>query len=185
MEKATFGPVQMLVVGFDNPDFQGEILDELRTLRDLDFIRLVDAQFIWKDEEGTIVRMELSDLGTEEKMFLGALAGGLIGLGAAGPEGAVEGAAIGAEAAIEHNFGLSSQEVDQIAKDIPNNSAAALALIEHRWAIDFRDALRNAGGSILASGLITPELLVSKGIALGALVEAVEELEEEQREITE
>jgi hypothetical protein len=27
-----FGPVQILVVGFDDPDFEGEILRELRAL---------------------------------------------------------------------------------------------------------------------------------------------------------
>jgi hypothetical protein len=37
-----FGPVQILVVGFDNIEFTGKILGELRRLKEHDIISLVD-----------------------------------------------------------------------------------------------------------------------------------------------
>jgi hypothetical protein len=37
------GPVQLLVLGFKHPDFQGEIREELDRLRDNDLVRVVDA----------------------------------------------------------------------------------------------------------------------------------------------
>src|SRR2546421_11739567 len=93
-----FGPVQMLVVGFEHGKFEGEILAELKRLREQDIIRLVDLLFVNKDDDGEIQAVELSDLSQEESMEFGALAGALIGLGAAGEAGAEAGAGGGAGA---------------------------------------------------------------------------------------
>ena len=49
-----FGPVQMLVVGFEHGKFEGEILAELKRLREQDIIRLVDLLFVNKDDDGEI-----------------------------------------------------------------------------------------------------------------------------------
>src|SRR2546425_1745383 len=91
-----FGPVQMLVVGFEHGKFEGEILAELKRLREQDIIRLVDLLFVNKDDDGEITTVELTDLSPGESMEFGALAGALIGLGAAGEEGAEAGAVAGA-----------------------------------------------------------------------------------------
>ena len=37
------GPVQLLVLGFSHPEFQGEIRDELLRLRDIDLVRVIDV----------------------------------------------------------------------------------------------------------------------------------------------
>jgi uncharacterized membrane protein len=58
----TLGPVQILVVGFEEPQFQGEILAELRRLREHDIVRLLDVLVVAKDEEGNARALESSDL---------------------------------------------------------------------------------------------------------------------------
>jgi uncharacterized membrane protein len=45
----TIGPVQLLVVSFDKPNFSGEIMQELNRLRENDVIRLVDALAVQKN----------------------------------------------------------------------------------------------------------------------------------------
>src|SRR5215210_5776763 len=92
------GPVQMLVVGFEGPEFKGEILEELTRLKDADIIRLIDRIVVKKDDEGNIETLHKSDLDDDESMEFGAIAGALIGLGADGEEGARAGALAGAEA---------------------------------------------------------------------------------------
>ena len=77
-----FGPVQVLVVGFDGTSFNGEIMPELQRLKELDIIRLVDMVIVSKDQDGEIVGVELSDLSDEQRAEFGAIAGALIGLGA-------------------------------------------------------------------------------------------------------
>ena len=93
-----FGPVQMLVVGFEHGKFEGEILAELKRLREQDIIRLVDLLFVNKDDNGVIATVEVSDLSSEEAMEFGALAGALIGVGEGGEDGAEAGALAGAAA---------------------------------------------------------------------------------------
>ena len=47
---------------------------------------------------------------------------------------------------------------------IPNDSAAALILIEHQWAVPLRDAVMRAGGFRLSDGFISPLDLVGVGL---------------------
>ena len=160
-----FGPVQILVVGFEGTTFQGEILPELQRLKDLDIIRLVDLVVVAKDTDGEIAAVELSDLSDEQRAELGAIAGALIGLGAEGEEGVEAGALAGAEAAAEDEF-LGDEVMWSVADTIPLGTTAAVALIEHRWAIPLRDAIRRAGGLPLADSWVHPEDLVAVGAAM-------------------
>ena len=159
------GPVQVLVVGFPGDAvFSGEILAELRRLREQRLIRLVDLLVVAKDDDGEVASVELSDLSAQEASELGAVAGALIGLGAAGEEGAEAGAAAGAAAFAEREA-LSEQEVWYLADAIPAGTTAAVALIEHRWAIPLREAIGRAGGVALADSWIHPADLVALGVA--------------------
>jgi uncharacterized membrane protein len=160
------GPVQLLVVGFENGKFEGKILAELRRLREHDIIRMVDLLFVNKDEQGDVAKVELSDLSQEEAMEFGALAGALLGLGAEGEEGAEAGADAGAAAAEDGSI-LDDADAWYLADAIPPGASAAIALIEHRWAIPLRDAIQAAGGQTLADTWVHPEDLVAIGAATG------------------
>src|SRR5919198_1229206 len=82
------GPVQLLVLGFSHPDFHGEIRAELERLKDNDLVRVIDALAVRKDAAGEVSVLHESQLSSDEAAGFGALVGGLIGLGAAGEEGA-------------------------------------------------------------------------------------------------
>ena len=162
-----FGPVQMLVVGFEHGKFEGEILAELKRLREQDIIRLVDLLFVNKDDDGEIQAVELTDLTQEESMEFGALAGALVGLGAGGEDGAEEGALAGA-VAMEDGKAFKEEDVWFVADTIPPGTSAGIALIEHRWAIPLREAIERAGGVPLADEWVHPEDLVAAGAVAGA-----------------
>jgi uncharacterized membrane protein len=158
----TMGPVQLLVVGFEGGDFKGEILAELVRLRENDIVRLIDLAFVRKDADGRVEKMMRSDLSPEEAEAFGAVVGALIGFGAAGDEGAELGAVEGA-AALEDGHVLD-EEVWYVDDAIPNGTAAAVALLEHRWAIPLREGIRRAGGFHLADAWIHPADLVGIGV---------------------
>src|SRR5437764_14714310 len=80
------GPVQLLVLGFDRPDFHGEVIAELERLRESDTVRVIDALAVYKDEAGELEVEHLSNLTQEEASELGTKIGALIGLGIAGAE---------------------------------------------------------------------------------------------------
>jgi uncharacterized membrane protein len=159
------GPVQMLVVGFEGPEFKGEILEELTRLKDEDIIRLIDLVVVKKDDEGNIETLHTSDLSDDEAMEFGAVAGALIGLGADGEEGARAGALAGAEA-MEDGQVFDDDQVWYAADAIPNGTAAGIALIEHRWAIPLRDAIVRAGGIPLIDEWIHATDLIAAGLKL-------------------
>jgi uncharacterized membrane protein len=158
------GPVQLLVLGFKRPDFQGEIRDELDRLRDNDLVRVIDALAVAKDADGNVATLHDSQLSADEQVAFGALVGGLIGLGAAGQEGFELGAERGAEAVAERGGVLDEEQAWDVLEEIPPDSAGLLVLLEHRWAIGLRDAIARAGGFRLASEFISPLDLVAVGL---------------------
>ena len=158
-----FGPVQLLVVGFEDGKFSGEILAELRRRREHDIVRLVDLLFVAKDEDGEIEALEQSDLSKDESEAFGALAGALLGMGAAGEEGAEAGAALGAMTVDERGSVIDPDDVWYMADAIPTGTSAGIALLEHRWAIPLRDAIERAGGKTLVDSWIHPQDLVAAG----------------------
>lgn len=143
------GPVQLLVVGFDRPDFRGDVLAELERLRGSDVVRVIDLLVVHKRGDGAVERLAHSDLNRGEDA--GAVVGALIGLAAAaGEAGDIQ--------------TLGGEERWSLDDAIPNGSAAAIALVEHRWAIGVRDAIRAARGLPLADAWVHPADLVAAGL---------------------
>ena len=158
------GPVQLIVLGFSHPNFHGEIIEELEKLRESDTVRVIDSLVVYKDVEGEIEVEHLSNLTTDEAIELGSKVGALIGLGIEGEEGMEVGAALGAEAGAEGFEVFDEAEAWDVLEDIPNDSAAALLLLEHHWAVPLRDAIARTGGFRISDGFISPLDLVAIGL---------------------
>jgi uncharacterized membrane protein len=160
------GPVQLIVLGFSNPDFHGEIIAELERLRESDTVRVIDSLAVYKDDAGELEVEHLSNLSEDQAIELGTKIGALIGLGIEGEEGMEAGAVAGAEQ-VEADGGVqvfTEEEGWDILEDIPNGSAAALVLLEHHWAVPLRDAIARAGGFRISDGFISPLDLVEIGL---------------------
>jgi uncharacterized membrane protein len=157
------GPVQILVIGYGaDSQFTGAALDELKRLTEHDVVRLVDLLFVHKNEDGSVEKVELAD--SHELAKLGAVAGALIGFGAAGEEGAEVGALAGAEGALDEGSVFDEAEVWYVADAIPAGMSAAVAVIEHRCAIPMRDAVIASGGVALADEWLHPQDLLALGV---------------------
>jgi hypothetical protein len=135
------GPVQLLVVGFDRPDFSGEVLADLERLRDSDAIRVIDLLVVHKDADGVVEPLR-------EAEGAGGVVAALIGLAADAGEPLP-----------------ADEEFWSLDDAIPNDSAAVIVLIEHRWAIGIRNAIRAAGGAPIADAWIHPGDLAAAGLA--------------------
>ncbi len=125
----TIGPLEYLVIEFEGNHFTGEILPELKRLRDTGTVRLVDLVFIQKDAQGNLTERELSDLSSEEAVPFGSVAGDMLRL-------------------------LSPEDIDDIAETVAPNSSVAVALLEHLWAIHLKETIANAQGVVLSEGLV-------------------------------
>jgi hypothetical protein len=132
------GPVQLLVVGLDRPDSSGEVLAALDQLRDSDAVRIVDVLVVHKDADGAVERTDHPG---------GAAVAALVGL-ARDEEGDLP----------------ADEELWSLDDVIPTDSDAVIALVEHRWAIGVRDAVRAAGGVPVADAWIHPADLAAAGL---------------------
>ncbi len=180
------GPVQLIVLGFNHPDFHGEIIAELERLHASDTVRVIDSLAVYKDAAGDLEVEHLSNLSEEEAKEVGTMIGALIGLGIAGEEGMEEGAVAGAEAATEGGVHpiSNSEEAWDVLGEIPNDSAAALILLEHHWAVPLRDAIARAGGFRISDGFISPLDLVAVGLASAEEAREIEAIEAAQGGVT-
>jgi uncharacterized membrane protein len=159
------GPVQLIVLGFQHPEFHGEIIAELERLKESHTVRVIDALAVYKDADGEVEVEHLSNLTQDEAIEVGSTVAALIGLGIEGEEGMVAGAEAGAAAAAQGGIEVfSDEDAWDVLEDIPNDSAAALLLLEHQWAIPLRDAIGRAGGFRLSDGFISPLDLVEIGL---------------------
>lgn len=159
-----FGPLQLLVIGFTDPQLDGSILNALDEAISADVIRVVDLLGVYKDEAGDVLAAEMSSLTEDEAIAYGAWVGALIGLGAGGAAGAEMGALVGGiTAADEYEYGLDAEALATIADDIPAGGAGMLLVLEHRWAIPMRNALRASGGILIAQDFLNPEALIAFG----------------------
>jgi uncharacterized membrane protein len=178
----SIGPVQLIVLGFTHPDFHGEIIAELERLRESDTVRVIDSLAVYKDADGDLEVEHLSNVTEDEAIELGSKVAALIGLGIAGEEGMEAGALAGAEAAAEVGFYPISEDDDvwDVLEEIPNDSAAALVLLEHHWAVPLRDAIARAGGFRISDGFISPLDLVAIGLMSRHEAEELHAMEQSQ-----
>src|SRR5499427_3478944 len=150
--KMAIGPVQLIVLGFNHPDFHGEVIAELERLHENGMVRVIDSIAVYKDADGELEVEHLSNLTQDEAIELGSKIGALIGLGVDGEEGMEAGAEAGAEQAAEEGINVFGGDEWDVLEDIPNDSAAALILLEHHWAVPLRDAIARAGGFRVSDG---------------------------------
>ena len=58
----SLGPIEIIVVGFPENQFTGEIVPALTDLVESGIVRIVDLVFIAKDDDGTVAALELNEL---------------------------------------------------------------------------------------------------------------------------
>ena len=95
-----------------------------------------------------------------------ALIGALIGVGAG--EEDLEGTMAAGAAEMADGHLIDEGDVWYLTDAIPEGMSAAIALIEHRWAIPLRDKIMAADGIVLADEWIHPKDLLALGAAVAS-----------------
>ena len=138
------GPLQVMIVNFDDANFTGEIEAELVRLQEAGVLRVLDLIVVAKSEDGEIEVVRVSEVHT------GALTQAVLGM-----DGAER-----AEAAVD------DADVWYAADAIAPGSAAAVAVLEHVWAVPLREAIARAGGREPVTEWVDADQLTSLGVTL-------------------
>jgi hypothetical protein len=143
------GPVQLLVIGFAHPQVPPEIPAELERLGELDGVRLLDALVVRKQGDQQLHFARLSGMREAEACQPRNELWALLGLGRTNGNGVAPAAA--------------GDEWELLA-DIPSGTAAALILLEHRWAAPLRDAMVRTGAFRMSDEFVNPSELRWMGL---------------------
>jgi hypothetical protein len=117
------GPIDYLVVEFPHRTTPGEGLPLFVDLVDRGIIRILDLVFIHKENDGSVRRMTVAELGPQLAVFEGASA----------------------------NF-LAQEDIDDAAAAIQPDSTAGILIYENSWAAPLARAMRRGGGQLIATG---------------------------------
>ena len=143
-------------------------------MRESDTVRVIDALVVYKDAEGDVSRLpQGSQLSKDE-------ADGVRRRGrrAPGSGGGRRGRYGGGRNRRRRGRSRRRRVFDDdhawdVLEELPNDAAAALILLEHRWAIGLRDAAMRAGGFSIAGHFISPLDLVEVGLVCPEEAEAL------------
>jgi len=129
----TIGPLEIIVLGFDGNRFTGDIAAALEDAIDTGAIRVVDLVFARKDADGLVTVLELEDANDDYSAFF--------------------------EGFDDLRDVLTDEDAMKVAEILPPDSSALLALIGHTWSTRIAEAIRAAGGRLLASQRINEEIM--------------------------
>lgn len=119
------GPVDYAVIAFPGNKFRGEVAPAIAELVDAGTIRVIDIAFVGKSEDGDAIAMELTELDPDVQ---------------AGLE----------QAGVEVGGLFNEDDLMDVAADLEPGNSAAVLVWENVWARKVAQAMRDAGGELVA-----------------------------------
>ncbi len=128
-EFVEMGPIDYVVVEFPGNRMTGEGFPLLVDLVDRGLIRILDLLFVRKEEDGSVVGLEIADLTGDGVLDLAVFEGASSGL-------------------------LGQDDIEEAGGALGPGNSAAILVYENVWAAPFATALRRGGAQLVASGRI-------------------------------
>ncbi|HTR70844.1 MAG TPA: DUF6325 family protein [Mycobacteriales bacterium] len=130
------GPISYLIVEFPGNKMTGEGFPILLDLVDRGLISILDLCFVRRDDDGSIVAVELTDIDLDGEFDLAVFEGASAGL-------------------------IDDTDLADAADAIEPGSSAAILIFENRWATSFVQALRAGDAQLVAAGYIPQDALLA------------------------
>jgi len=139
-----FGPIDFLAVEFPGNKFKGEIISGIADLVGQGIIRVLDCVIVMKDATGEVAIRELTELEPNTLRLFDPLK-------------------------VHINSMITHDDLNDIAKNLPNNTSAAALLYENVWALKVKQAILDAGGQLLMQMRIPYDVVEEAAEDLAAL----------------
>jgi hypothetical protein len=134
-ETEAMGPISYLIVEFPGNKMTGEGFAALVDLVDRGLIRILDLEFVTRNEDGSVAALSLQELDSGEFDF-SVFAGASSGL-------------------------LDQSDFDGARDAIAPGASAGILIFENRWATTFVHGLRRGGAELVAAGYIPQDDLAA------------------------
>lgn len=126
------GPIDYIIVGFENAKFDGSVLAALADAIEKGVIALIALSVVKKDADGTVTFADVEEF---EDEFIVQFA---------------------QKYQVTSDL-VSEEDKAEVADLLEENTAAGLLVVEQLWAKPLKKALINANGFLIAEGRIHPE----------------------------
>lgn len=126
------GPIDYIVVGFENAKFDGSVLGALADAIDNGTIALIALAVVKKDADGTVTVADVTQIDDD---FVVQFA---------------------QKYSVTSDL-VTSEDKEEVAELLNVNEAAGLLVIEQLWAKPLKKALLDANGFLIAEGRIHPD----------------------------
>ncbi|MFE9811000.1 DUF6325 family protein [Streptomyces sp. NPDC005227] len=131
------GPIDYVVIEFPGSRMTGEGFPLLIDLVDRGLIRILDLLFVKKEQDGSVVGLEIADLDGDGVLDLAVFEGASSGL-------------------------LGEDDIAEAGQALEPGNSAGILVYENLWAAPFATALRRGGARMVASGRIpVPAILAA------------------------
>ena len=137
------GPLEYVVIGLKDQHLTSELVSELDAIQESGQVFVVDLIIVTKAADGAVTMREMNELIEQAPGKYGSLARNLQGL-------------------------LTTQDIEQLAGQVPPGTSAFVILFEHAWVIGLADAVRQAGGVVFSGGMVSHEVLAHVSLELAA-----------------
>lgn len=141
----SYGPVDLVVLGFPGNQFKGDIIPEIQKAVDAGVIRIIDILLAVRVGDEPLRVLEITEVEDEALKRFEPMVAEVTGL-------------------------LNEQDVYALGADMPADSSVAMLLFENTWAAPIADAMEAANGVLLMHERIpraAVEMLVAEAQAAG------------------
>ena len=135
-ERDEMGPIDYVVVEFPARGMTGEAFPLLVDLVERGLIRILDLVFVRKEQDGSVVVLDIADLAADGTVDLAVFEGASSGL-------------------------LDQDDIDEAGSVLEPGTSAGILIYENLWAAPFAAALRREGGQLVASGRIPVQAVLA------------------------
>ncbi len=118
------GPVEYITVTFPGNRFSGEIMPALQKLVTGGIINIIDLVIVRKDGDDSLTLIELGEMDEDLAALLAPLHLELLDL-------------------------LTEEDIQELGEHMPANSTTAMMVWEDKWASEFAETVRSAGGVLV------------------------------------
>lgn len=126
------GPIDYIIVGFENAKFDGSVLGALADALDSGVIGLIALSVVKKDADGTVTVLDVTEVGDDFVV----------------------------QFAQKYNVDghlVTDEDKEEVGDLLQANEAAGLLVVEQLWAKPLKKAIIDANGFLIAEGRIHPD----------------------------
>lgn len=150
------GPVQLVMIGFPDPELPAEVRQQVEDLRANPAVRLLDVQ-IYHKERGAVSRQDMSGFTTDVDTGPGRVVDRIM-TSAASSEVMSGGAPSG------QGYLMRGDPVPDPRNDVPSDTNVLVLMLEHSWAVPLWSSVRDSHAFPVADAWMGRQSLEKAGL---------------------